>query len=178
MVNESCLRRCKRREEHYGTIGNGQGDLKFHLWCNTIKMRHPYELLMSNFIRPEDMVRYEKMGLRYFKVTGRSKPFGWLEEVIQAYLQRRYNGNLMRLLGIDPNLNAELFIYLSNDALGDFLSDYPFNSSVEEEIVYCEDCILKLFQSGDFQIRKKGIEPEIQNARLRYTIQNHIYSKT
>ncbi|ACL75402.1 hypothetical protein [Ruminiclostridium cellulolyticum] len=176
MLNESCLRRCARRDEHYSTLGKGCGDSEFHLWCNSLKVSHPYQLIMCNFIRPEDLKVYEDKGIKLFKVTGRSKPLGWLQEVVRAYLNREYNGNLIRLLGADPKLEAERWIYISNKALDNFLENYPKNGDVGEEIRYCKNIIFDLYSKNEFAIKNDFIKPEIKDRQLSFKIEKDIYA--
>lgn len=176
MVNESCLRRCPYRDEHYKSLGEGRDDKQYHLKCNTIKFMNPYQLLMANFIRPEDLTYYEDMGIYMFKVTGRSKPKEWLPEVITAYADREYSGNLIRLLGIDPILVAESKIFISNKALDDFILGYPKMSEVRREIAYCEEWIAKLYRTDNFRIEEKlNAKLYFDNQKLRIALNGEIY---
>ncbi len=172
MVNESCLRRCNFREDHYRILGEGGSDRKFHETCNMIKIINPYQLLMANFIRPEDLGIYEEMGVTMFKITGRSKPMDWLEEVVQGYLNREYKGNLYRLLGTDPLLEIERKVLINNKALDGFLAEYTRSDDTNMERKYCEDWILKLYQNHDFYIDNVSVEPFLADGRLRYRFIN------
>jgi collagenase-like PrtC family protease len=154
MLTESCLRRCPNREAHYRFLGKPESeqiDKPFHLTCNSRKLIHPFELLLANVIRPEDIKYYEGMGISHFKLTGRSKPSKWLPEVTQAYLQRSYEGNLIRLLGIDPTLKAEQWLYIDNKSLDGFIEGFPKTNIPQEEIQYANDWIIKLWKSNNFR---------------------------
>ena len=150
MVTESCLRRCPNRVAHYKHLGGGNADQPFHTICNSKRLTYPGEILKSNFIRPEDLTVYEKMGIKSFKITGRSKPATWLLEVVEAYLKKEYSGNLLRLLGTDPSLELEKWAYLDNKSLDCFLRDFPKNK--KEEDVYCNKWISKLYIEKKFKI--------------------------
>ncbi|MDD3046391.1 MAG: hypothetical protein PHH88_01840, partial [Candidatus Pacebacteria bacterium] len=152
MATESCLRGCPDRKRHYDFLAKGTKDKVFHTVCNKKRIEHPAEFLKSNFIRPEDLSLYEKMGIKFFKITGRSKEAGWLPEVVEAYLRKNYKGNLIRLLGIDPSLNAEKWIYINNKALDAFLEGFPKNKK-GEEAEYCEEWISKLYKNKDFYLK-------------------------
>lgn len=152
MVTESCLRRCSSREAHYSHLGAGNSDEPFHTICNTKRIIHPSEILNSNFIRPEDLVFYEKMGINSFKITGRSKPAIWIYEVAEAYMKRSYSGNLLRLLGTDPSLELEKWIYLDNKALEKFLENFPKNGREKDENIYCEEIISRLYIEKKFRV--------------------------
>lgn len=175
MVNESCLRRCPFREQHYQDLGEGKSDRAFHEKCNEIKIQTPYQILMANFIRPEDLRLYESMGVNFFKITGRSKPIGWLEEVVYAYMNRQYNGNLFRLLGTDPLLEVEKKVFLANKALTGFLDKYPKLGKVDEEIEYCEQWIKELFENNNFKLESIAVNPHLSENKLRFSVDGNIY---
>lgn len=150
MLTESCIRHCANRDLHYSTLGreaNGV-DNNFHTTCNSKKLLYPREILKSNFIRPEDLSIYEDIGINKFKITGRSKPAKWLPEVVKAYQNREYDGNLIRLLGIDPTLDAENWVYINNKALDGFLDKYP---NIDDDL-YAEKWIQKLYNEGLFYL--------------------------
>ncbi|MFH1325198.1 MAG: U32 family peptidase [archaeon] len=159
MLTESCIRGCSLMVNHYRTVGGGNSDKLFHQWCNTKKISLPEELLLSNFIRPEDISLYEEMGISHFKITGRSKKPSWLPEVVDAYRNRKFEGNLIRLLGIDPCLNAEDWIHIPNSSLDGFLKNFPRDSNPETEREYCKRWIIKLYQGGNFWV--EGVEYKI-----------------
>jgi len=146
MVTESCLYQCPNREKHYEYLSKENQDAPFHLVCNARKFILPREFLLAGgIIRPEDLSFYEEMGIRHFKITGRSKPANWLPEVVNAYQQRRYKGNLIRLLGIDPSLKAEEWFFIDNQALNGFLKNFPRTNNLDAKIKYCEKWAIKLY---------------------------------
>ncbi len=175
MLNESCLRRCKNRKNHYDTLGKECDDRTFHIGCNSIKVTHPYQLIMANYIRPEDVNYYEELGIELFKVTGRSKPIGWLEEVVKAYLNRNYEGNIMNLLAIDPKLNAEKWIYIDNKALEGMLAGYPKDGVEQNEVDYCEKLILGLYQNAQFYMNSSRVSPQLVQGNLRFKLCDDLY---
>lgn len=151
-LTESCLFRCPRREAHYAYVARTD-DSPFHVRCNSRKLLYPEELLLAGgVVRPEEVALFEEMGVGYFKITGRSKPAAWLPDVVRAYQGRSFDGNLIRLLGIDPKLRAEEWICLDSIALGGFLGNFPQGKSVEEEERYAQRWIVKLFREGSFRI--------------------------
>ncbi len=166
LSTESCLRKCPNREMHYKYLAQKNQDGSFHTACNTKKIENPSEFLLSGgVIRPEDMDFYEKLGVSYFKISGRSKPNNWLPEVTEAYHRRSYEGNLIRLLGIDPKLEAESWIYIDNKALNGFIEKYPRSGDYQEEMRYCDQWIVKLFKEGNFKLND-GSEYLVENERL------------
>ncbi len=161
MLNESCIRDCANRQAHYAALGaTKEGwDARFLTSCNSRKLIYPYELLKSNYIRPEDIRMYEDIGVNKFKITGRSKKAEWLPKVIEAYQDRRFKGNLMRILGVDPSINAEEWIYINNSALEGFLEGFVNN----DEDKYAEEWIQKLYNNGDFYVND-GTEYKVDDA--------------
>ena len=159
LATESCLLHCPSRQAHYEHLaGQGPKDSPFHTSCNTKKLIHPREFLLAGgVIRPEDVHIYEELGVKYIKLTGRSKPAEWLPEVAEAYLNRSYDGNLIRLLGIDPSLKAEDWIYLNNRSLDGFINNFPIDSDYGVQSDYCDQWMIKLYSEGSFEVRDKTI---------------------
>lgn len=146
MLNESCIRKCPWMKFHYNDVWKWLSDEKYHIKCNNIKLFTPKEILKANFIRPEDIDLYYKYySIENYKITWRSKHFTWLPEVVRAYLNKNYDWNLIRLLWIDPQLNAESFIFVDNKSLGKFIINYPKNWIEHDIDDYCEKFIIKLF---------------------------------
>jgi collagenase-like PrtC family protease len=142
-------------------------DKMFHLTCNSRKLIYPREFLLAgSVIRPEDMEIFEQMGIKYFKITGRSKPKNWLPEVVEAYQNRNYNGNLIRLLGIAPETHADEWIYINNKSLNGFLRNYPQTGNYSDEVKYCDSWIIKLYKKGNFKLLD-GSRYEVEKGTLR-----------
>ncbi len=152
LCTESCLRKCQYMDAHRDLISAGGDDTSLQCRCNTQKLSNPFEFLRANFIRPEDLEFYEGLGVKNFKISGRSKPAQWLPFVTNAYLERHFEGNLIRLLGIDPSLHAEEWIYVNNSALNGLIKDFPKTGLPEDEERYCTTWAKKLFASGDMRI--------------------------
>ena len=108
---------------------------------------------------------YEKLGVKYFKISGRSKPVSWLPEVVKAYQSRNYEGNLIRLLGIDPKLEAENWIYIDNKSLDGFIEGYPQSIDKEKESDYCDKWMVKLFEEHKFHLND-GTEYSVEGEHL------------
>lgn len=167
MVTESCLYQCSTRGAHYECLAHGTKDSPFHQTCNSRKLENPSEFLMAGgVVRPEDLEFYEGLGVGIFKITGRSKPAMWLPETANAYLQRRYDGNLIRLLGIDPSLRAEEWLYIDNRALDGFVTGFPFTRSINEKRQYCDFWAVRLFNEGHFKVND-GSTYSTEGGRLR-----------
>lgn len=152
LATESCLFSCPNRAAHYQSLTGGCGDVRFHTTCNTTKLEKPRQLLMAGgVIRPEDINFYGEMGVRHIKLSGRSKPAAWMPEVAAAYQSHNYDGNLIRLLGIDPSLKAEDWMHLDNKSLNGFIQGYP-QGSAREGAEYCDQWITRLHNEGRFRL--------------------------
>jgi collagenase-like PrtC family protease len=106
ILNNICLWQCPYNYEHVNHDGHssreGEQDEYCYLQypgylCLYRKLTEPVELLKSPWIRPEDVSAYEELGYDSFKITERFKRTPLLLEHVQAYENRRYDGNLLDL---------------------------------------------------------------------------------
>lgn len=165
LATESCLFSCPTRDAHYKSLAQSSKDAPFHTICNTRKLNHPSELLMAGgVIRPEDIHIFEQMGVSRIKISGRSKPAEWLPEVVNAYQTHGYRGNLIRLLGVDPSLRMEEWMFLDNKALEGFLESFPQND-LPAARRYCEETIIRLYEQGAYRLNDGTIYRE-ENGKL------------
>lgn len=66
--------------------------------CNRIRLKEPVNYLRANWIRPEDLHRYEALGYDNFKIVERNTPTSILLQRVHAYANRRHDGNLLDLV--------------------------------------------------------------------------------
>ena len=111
-VNVSCIYNCSYLGEHANSVGHASqlslnnqrpnAFLDFYLWqCTRRRLLHPELLLMSRWIRPEDLHQYEAMGFDEFKIIDRSRSTAWLLRATRAYADRKYDGNLLDILSLE-----------------------------------------------------------------------------
>jgi len=107
MVNNSCLLSCPMCHYHNTTLGHSsQSNHKNKgfildvciLRCSYLKLLDPVNYLRCEWIRPEDLRLYENMGYSNFKIIERSTPTEYLVKRMKAYVDRRYDGNLLDLV--------------------------------------------------------------------------------
>lgn len=103
-VNIGCLLRCPLARTHaarlsHSSVPGAQPLDPCVRWCLEEKRKDPVMLLRSDFIRPEDLDRYRGLGVRRFKIVDRSCSTEALVERVIAYANRRWDGDLLRLLG-------------------------------------------------------------------------------
>jgi collagenase-like PrtC family protease len=67
------------------------------LYCNHMRLTEPVHYIRANWIRPEDLHLYEKLGYTRFKIVERNTPTAILLDRVRAYHERRYDGNLLYL---------------------------------------------------------------------------------
>jgi len=97
-------------------------------------------------VRPEDLSLFKNIGVNQFKITGRSKPADWLPETVKAYQFENYEGNILRLSGIDPSLKMEDWFYIDNKGLEGFMKSFPHDRENDIKREYCETWAVKLFK--------------------------------
>lgn len=107
LANDACAYGCMRQIEHShrsgvasGEEGSGYYMPDCTMWCALEALKDPVRFIKSNFIRPEDLGAYRDIGIEHFKLTDRNKPTEWILNVLGAYQQGAYRGNLSDLLGL------------------------------------------------------------------------------
>jgi collagenase-like PrtC family protease len=110
LVNDGCVHRCPRRVDHYQHISErlcsheGQRpdrpEEAFSRRCAIQRLEAPEELLLSPFVRPEDLGRYEAIGIERFKVVGRTKSTEHILRMARAWSRRTSPDNLVEILDL------------------------------------------------------------------------------
>jgi collagenase-like PrtC family protease len=105
IVNNWCRQDCAIAGNHAVTLSNASqsGSRGFPLdycsvVCNELRLREPVNYLRANWIRPEDLARYERLGFHNFKIVERNTPTEILLDRVKAYAARRHDGNLLDLV--------------------------------------------------------------------------------
>jgi collagenase-like PrtC family protease len=105
IVNNWCRQDCAIAGNHAVTLSSASQQKSrgypldyCSLRCNEIRLNEPVSYLRANWIRPEDLPVYEQMGYHNFKIVERNTPTELLLMRVQAYAQRRYEGNLLNLV--------------------------------------------------------------------------------
>ena len=103
LANSNCLLSCPFAPYHaLGLSHASQPGRSLYidyclLRCSLLRLAEPANYLRSEWIRPEDLRRYEEMGYHSFKLTERGAPSEVLLTRVRAYAARRYHGNLLDL---------------------------------------------------------------------------------
>jgi collagenase-like PrtC family protease len=108
IVNNSCRTDCAIAGTHASCLSHasqkqpGKKDafpLDYHmLFCLDYRLRETVNYVRANWIRPEDLHHYEKMGFTNFKIVERNTPTPELLKRVRAYSERRFDGNLFELV--------------------------------------------------------------------------------
>jgi collagenase-like PrtC family protease len=150
LINESCLLDCPFRMYHYNLVSHGsQGEkgkafLQYpFLSCTLMKLQNVAELIKAPWVRPEDLYRYEDLGIRYFKLSGREKTTEWLLRCAKSYFSLRHNGNLLDIIAIATPTTSDLAmlcegkielefrdieLYIDNNTLTNFLEFFEVSA--------------------------------------------------
>ncbi|MBI5477715.1 MAG: U32 family peptidase [Deltaproteobacteria bacterium] len=171
LANEMCRFQCPMRPYHYGLMSHAslqhasRPPVEYpHMNCSLERMVHPGELLKARFIRPEDVAAYEERGIDFIKIAGRGRDADWLLRAARAYLERRWDGNLVDLSdlgmwsgdGMDPPR-----IVVDNRALDGFLGAVAAIDCARECEVSCTLCD----QLAERAVRVDGAGPYVEALR-------------
>ncbi|MFH1464515.1 MAG: U32 family peptidase [Pseudomonadota bacterium] len=116
ILNNACLRDCPMSLSHPAALSHAsqtghrsRGMLVDYsrLRCIQRKIERPEDLISADWIRPEDVARYEALGITRFKVVDRTFGTPHLERIVRAYAARRHDGDLMELLSHFPSGHAD-----------------------------------------------------------------------
>lgn len=114
IANPSCLYLCHLDTNHINMMSHSAqgghvsgGFVLDHcqVYCQRMKLARPEELLKARWVRPEDVCDYDEMGIDSLKLLERFRNTETLMQVVRAYEQRRFDGNLIELLTL-PRQNA------------------------------------------------------------------------
>lgn len=105
ILNLGCSHYCVRGDTHSMFTGHYTGQIRkqvfgdcYTAWCNSYKLNNPLDFLSQDWIRPEDVYRYENIGIKYFKIAGRATAASWIINTANAYINRSYEGNFFDLI--------------------------------------------------------------------------------
>jgi len=107
LANDSCLYACIMEDSHAhsssrASMGDGRNTYTHSCsyWCLDKFVEDPAEIIKSTFIRPEDLQQYRDLGFDDFKLIDRNRPTPWIQNVVKAYTNERYDGNLADLFSL------------------------------------------------------------------------------
>lgn len=104
IANHVCLVNCAMQPYHQNGFAHSSNTPKrlfidyCFLRCSLHRLRDPSSFIKAQWIRPEDVGAYEKLGYTNFKLLERGIPSDELLKRVKAYSARRYDGNLADLI--------------------------------------------------------------------------------
>jgi collagenase-like PrtC family protease len=116
IANANCLPACAFELTHMNLLSQSSRDADrlggfcldyCILHCSRQRLLDPASLLRGVWIRPEDLPRYEEIGYSNFKIVERSCPADLLVKRTAAYAARRFDGNLLELVGQVAQIRKE-----------------------------------------------------------------------
>lgn len=151
LVNEGCLYQCPFRYAHFNFFSHANGpgpkpnvtDDYYYYKCLSLRIQDPELIIKSPWIRPEDLKEYKHI-TDIFKIGGRTHFVNWTLNVVNAYANESYDGNLMDLLDCPKDLK-DLF-YIPNKELDGALSQWKQCEKVCKRCGYCKRLTDKITQ--------------------------------
>jgi len=116
IANHLCLFHCPIDLHHRNMVSHGsQGGHPCggfaadycKLNCQKMKLLKPAEIIKSRWIRPEDVGRYEEIGIDCLKIIERFRNTKSLIQILDAYENGKYTDNLAKLLSL-PHEGASM----------------------------------------------------------------------
>ncbi len=146
IVNEGCMYRCPFRYSHYNLASHLSSlyrprtplfapDYYFDK-CIAIRLRDPTQILKSAWIRPEDLKEYEAIGIKDFKLSGRTKRVNWIIDCMRFYAQRSFKGNVLDILDC-PQMLRDMF-YIDNEKLEGSIDQWKRCKKLCNDCGYCD----------------------------------------
>lgn len=164
----TCLSGCPFAPLHANQQGHGttDGDPNKNFFveycivnCTLRKVKNPAEFIRAQFIRPEDIREYEAIGIERFKLCDRCMTTEALVRRVKAYSERRYDGNLAKILFTftDPaDWNPIKMQYLNHPELIDVTRLATLNQALFQEKLYIDnrklDGFLDFFKNHDCRL--------------------------
>ena len=103
LTNDCCLNECPYRFFHYTECSHASQTYDYlegyyNDWstiaCQNQKCFNPEQVIMCKWIQPSDLDKYVKIGIDYFKISGRRYGTKWIFNAVKAYSDKDSNRNL------------------------------------------------------------------------------------
>lgn len=155
MVNNCCLHGCINRITHQ-IINNSVHPLikktdkfklnwKFLAKCKKSFIDDPSAFIRASWIRPEDIERYLKCGVKLFKLTGREYPTEYIIQYLKIYSSGQHNGNVFDYIPRFIDTKNRFIDYIENSKLSDYFEHIYNDCDHDTKCPTCETLINKIF---------------------------------
>ncbi|MBD3264092.1 MAG: hypothetical protein GF375_03200 [Candidatus Omnitrophica bacterium] len=129
--------------------------------CPLLRLKDSKDFIKTDWIRPEDLDSYEEAGVRKIRLAGDDLSPGSPQDIVKAYIEKSYEGNLLDLLYYPSLFKSGKFlrqlsgfflpfefeqikdsflkkeVFLDNKELNTFLKDLPADCTP----LLCNDCL-------------------------------------
>lgn len=119
IANNGCLKNCPFTLYHgllcshasqEGHILGGFIIDFYRIMCSYMRMKDAVNFIRADWIRPEDLSYYEELGIDCIKIVNRGMATDTIENIVKAYTEKKYEGNLLDLLpSPSKNINFNKF---------------------------------------------------------------------
>ena len=152
------------------------------IYCKYLRLLNPVNFIHSQWIRPEDLGIYEKLGIDGIKLIDRRCSTDLLVKITKTYAERKYDGNLLDLLPAFQGKSAKnlgnfllKLRYFFHPFESDILGIIKLNKVIKKLDVYIDNARLDGFVSTlkDKDCRNKscpecGYCAQIASAAIRF----------
>lgn len=145
IVNVICDMNCIYRPFHHNQMSHdyqyGNSSVRYYSHrCSMRRATSPENILKMNFIRPEDINCYERLGIHHFKIQGRQAALkGDILRTVEAYMRKSFEGDLLDLL--DCFLPTNSFrIKIDNKRLDGFIKPFLQSEFCKRNCTECNYC--------------------------------------
>ncbi|MDD5518438.1 MAG: U32 family peptidase [Candidatus Omnitrophica bacterium] len=155
VANHCCLNNCVNHGFHSNLAAHLTGQsfavdnagIFYGIKCLEERSRTGFDIISSQWIRPEDIKYYEGIGINRLQLLGDSLNSGDSVEIINAYSKRCYAGNLIKLFPDFPRCalhhegGASPGVFINNSDLDGFMEHFLEGKcrGLCGECRYCED---------------------------------------
>lgn len=170
VANHSCLNNCVNHALHANVISHitqqshsndNNMDTYYNLWYIEQRAKEKFEIISSQWIRPEDAGYYEEIGINKLQLLGINMDSNGIIRLINAYSKRSHKGNLAELFpGCSKGISRDDCkktimpnIFINNSDLDKFI-DYFIEERCYrlcDECGYCKDIANKAVQAGNIE---------------------------
>ena len=153
--NDTYATHCVYRDSCYicHSTDKTEDDAKLINWypmrfCTRGRNANPANWLKMRFIRPEDLIEYNRIGINMFKLTGRTGSTEYIMKMLKAYMNCEWHENLLGLWkpleSIIHDKSEDFTAYdIPNDKLDGFITYFVQGHCCDNEVCgetckYCD----------------------------------------
>ena len=163
VANNNCIMGCPFTPTHNAFVSQAsrsQLDAKKPMvdycmyGCRLMRLTNPELMVKGDWIRPEDLEHYERVGVKQIKIVDRSCSTSMIVKRVKAYTERRYDGNLFDIMeqamierkrALEGSRGALAFyrepvVSIPNRKLDGFIDHFVAHSCMQTDCLKCGYC--------------------------------------